>query len=497
MISIPDHLEVTIRICLSLILTYVLTLGSYPGVIPPSQSVLIASIGAFTIVLPTLMFSIGAAVFPGVIMTACIALIISTILLAVAATGGTSVYIFVYFLFALILSGLRFSKEGGSAALLLMFISLNTVSLLTAAEQEGLSFVASLWTEKGTTNPYAAFRNTLIGICWICLCASFARLIPPARTARSLHSRMLLPKVLKDIATFIRLTLAYHMRDDIEDASSSEDGENDGENAAEENAADDKKMENIDDVTVKIIQDGSITIGGGVAALTSFEPRITRLLCHCGPPIDSPAMLNDLTNAVNECIFAALALRSFSKAGFKELENGGLKEVYEETAKLLDRCADELASMKQSSAEIDVGDTPSNSIGSPDLPFDPIMVQKCALKVKKLTSEWNVAMGPVDPSTRHFDNGARNAIVKSILPWIYGAGIGLLAAIMGCLRKAFSQTTWKRIFLPPYYDLLKFVWCLKFAVGFTILICMQVYWPTFANLEVKTNDDIVNANVAG
>ncbi len=144
-------------------------------------------------------------------MTVIIALIISTALLAVAATAGTPVYIASYFLVALILSGLRFSKQGGNTALLLMFTALNTTSLLAIAEQEGPSFVASLWTEKGTTNPFAAFRNTLIGICWACLCTAFGRLIPPARTARSLHSRMLLPKVLKDIATFIRLTVAYHI----------------------------------------------------------------------------------------------------------------------------------------------------------------------------------------------------------------------------------------------------------------------------------------------
>lgn len=98
MISIPDHQEVTIRICLSLILTYTLTLGSFPNIIPPSQSVLIASIGAFTIVFPTLLFSIGAAVFPGIITTVIIALILSTALLAVAATAGTPAYICILFL---------------------------------------------------------------------------------------------------------------------------------------------------------------------------------------------------------------------------------------------------------------------------------------------------------------------------------------------------------------------------------------------------------------
>ena len=100
-----DRVEVTIRICISLILTYILTLGSFPNVIPQSQLVLIGSIvSAFTMILPTLMFSIGAVVFPSMVMTSVVALLLSTMLLAVAASkGGVVAYLVVYFFVALIL----------------------------------------------------------------------------------------------------------------------------------------------------------------------------------------------------------------------------------------------------------------------------------------------------------------------------------------------------------------------------------------------------------
>jgi hypothetical protein len=502
-ISIPDHLEVTIRVCLSLILTYTLSLGFFPNAVPPSQSVLIASIASFTIVLPTLLFIIGAFVFPGILTTTIIALILATTLLAIAATAGTPAYIVVYFFFALIISGLRFSKEGNSTAMLLLYMSLFTTSLVAVAEQQGLPFVASLWTQQGITNPNAVFRNTLIGTFWACVCTAFGRLLPPPRTARSLYSRVLLPKVLMDIATFIRLTVAYHnIKDDdmIENNVKSAEGRGEEDPVEDNDAANDnnKKMENIDDVAMRVVQDGSITIGGGLAKLTYFEPRITHVLCQCGQPIDTPTMLKDLTNAVNNSIFAALTLRSFSKAGFKELDQGGLKEVCEESAKILDQCADDLASLKKSGADDndDGGELlPSDSY---HLQLDPVMGQKCALKVKTLVESWNMAMGPVDDrNRRHFDKGARGVIVKSILPWIYGAGIGLLVALMGCVRKALTKTTWKRIFLPPYYDLLKLIWCIKFAVGFTVLLCMQAYWPAFANLEVPTSDQLTSAYFAG
>ena len=44
--SIPDHVEVTLRIGASLLLANGLTLASLPAAIPPSQTVVIASVTA-------------------------------------------------------------------------------------------------------------------------------------------------------------------------------------------------------------------------------------------------------------------------------------------------------------------------------------------------------------------------------------------------------------------------------------------------------------------
>ena len=163
-LSVPEHIEVTARICISLILTYILTLGYYPQAVPVTQNTTIASIAsAFTMVLPTLMFSIGGAVFPGMVTATCVALLFATLLLAVAASGGVNAYVVVYFLVALLLAGLRFTKAGTMSAVLLMLTSLNTMGLSRVAANEGLGFVGSLWTEKGVDNPNAIFRNTLIG----------------------------------------------------------------------------------------------------------------------------------------------------------------------------------------------------------------------------------------------------------------------------------------------------------------------------------------------
>ena len=61
---------------------------------------------------PTFLFSIGAGIFPGQVMATCFALIVSTTLLAVAATGGVHAYVATFFFVAILISGLRFTKAG-------------------------------------------------------------------------------------------------------------------------------------------------------------------------------------------------------------------------------------------------------------------------------------------------------------------------------------------------------------------------------------------------
>jgi hypothetical protein len=166
-------------------------------------------------------------------------------------------YVAAYFVTASILSGLRFTKEGGSAALLLMLMSLNTMGFSAVAEEQGLGFVASLWSESGTNNSSAVFRNSLIGKCWCSVCISFARLIPPARTVRTALSRNCLPKILRDDAHLIRLTVEYHVKDDVNE-DDDDDDDQDEANAATGNAdsstSKNKNPEKIEDAILKIIQ---------------------------------------------------------------------------------------------------------------------------------------------------------------------------------------------------------------------------------------------------
>ena len=485
-ITISDQAEVTIRLCISFILISILTLGSLPNVIPQSQIVTIGSAAsALTMVLPTLMFSIGAGIFPGIVVQAIIALIMSTILLAIAAMGGKDVYLFCYFLMALILGALRFTPAGSSSPLLLMLVSLNTMSFASKAEEEGLPFVSSLWTEKGVTNPNAMFRNTIIGMFWMTVCLASARVLPPPRTIRSMHSSKLLPKTLRDVAKFIKVVIKYHTEDDISDVDEDET-ENNNTEFTDGGSDDENSQSNMNDAIIQIVEDAAITMSGGVSSLTALEPRLTRVCCQCAAPVDIVKLLTDLTNKVNSMIFSSLTLRAFSKAGYEELQMEGLKEVYLNVADQLERCADALATMKKT--ESGLSTFVSDDEDTEKLPFDPIRLIHHAMNVEKATNDYIHEFGVIDRSRSHVDKSARNAWLVGLKPWIMGAGFGLMLAILSCLVTFLKPMTWKRICLYPYYDLPKFAFILKFAIGFTALACMQVYWQAFANFEIQASD---------
>ena len=141
---------------------------------------------------------------------------------------------------------------------------------------------------------------------------------------RCFHSTKLIPKLLRDVAAFIRLTIEYHIKDDIEDVSDSEDEDDNIVNDSDASNTE-KKTESMNNMIVKIVENGAVTVNGGLSGLTAFEPRIIRVFCQCAAPVNLVGLLSDLTKATNEMMFSSLTLRAFSKAGFQELQMVGLK----------------------------------------------------------------------------------------------------------------------------------------------------------------------------
>ena len=156
--------------------------------------------------------------------------------------------------------------------------------------------------------------------------------------------------------------------------------------ADETNNADteDEKKRNMDDLIQAIITDGSITVTGGVSKLTIYEPRLNRILCHCAAPVDLVKLLSDLTYAINQMMFSSLTLRAFSKAGSKELMIGGLKDLYSNSADMLERCAVALETLTKTEDNTTL--TSEDPDNNPNLPFDPIRLKHRSVKVEEKTN---------------------------------------------------------------------------------------------------------------
>ncbi|EJK74159.1 hypothetical protein THAOC_04177 [Thalassiosira oceanica] len=487
-LHVTNRMEVTLRIAFSLAVTSVMSLGSFPNAIPPSQTVVIgAAASTFTMISPTLIFSIGAMVFPGMVMTVCVAMLVSTLLLIAAAVGGSNAYIICFTLVALIIAGITFDKSfGTTSSLLITFTALNTMGFVPVAEEGGIPFVLSLWSESGTTNPGAVFRNGLIGMMWLSLAISSARLIPPARTARAFLTRVFLPKVLTDVATFIRLIMQQHV-----------DGEEDEEADDSDEVAKSLDAEEIDDVVSKVVQDGTLTITGGIANLTAFEPRLTRTLCQGGTLIDIVALANSLTDTVGALVLSSLALRALIRAGFNEMLSEGLQDAYLTAADTLDACATSLANLTPL-ASTSIGSEDNDDEMSRQEVYDPIRLKSSALKLERLTNFWvaNIT-SPATTRDHHIDDKTlKPSCSKSITPWLKGGGLGLLMGIIGTIRTAFSATTWRRIVYSPYYDLPKFTWSVKYGLGVSVIVLLTLY-TDFATFELETSDPFAGAFFSG
>lgn len=147
---VPDRIDVTLRCAVVCFLAYVLAAGDqFVAVIPQSQTVLIATITpTLTLLFPTMMFSIQAALFPAQIIVPITAYAIATMLLACVAGVDRNLYVAMYGLTAFIVSGSRLDTQTAPmGTLLMMQIALNTVNFVEPVENGGFDFIRSMWAD--------------------------------------------------------------------------------------------------------------------------------------------------------------------------------------------------------------------------------------------------------------------------------------------------------------------------------------------------------------
>lgn len=498
--SVPIHMEVVARITVSSFLAYVLALADFSNVVPESQRVLIAMLGStLGMIFPTLMFSIGLIMFPAMIFVVLLGLVVATMLLSCAAGVGLGFYVVMFGFTALAISGMRFDKRTGAmTCLLIVQVALNSQPLARTAHELGLGFVKSLWTNTGVSNPNAIYTNTLVGMMWVIFAMIVGRLIPPYRTARGGIVKGLLPSSLKSVADSIDLNAQdlrnrqQHAADDTNTNTKGEDVGEGGSKAPKDDGGvappntDDSEKRRIN-LEKMMIHQKSVLTNGKVAALTAFEPRMLRF----GPPECAWKKLASLCSVIDKVVLASIALgdawRDPDEMDIELEERLVSRQV--EAATLLRKCAK--AIQQYSRVEVDgTNDTEGKEVAQGNAEetdqdssaVDPILFDNVGRDVVMATNEWAEVAGPPDHSKPYFDKEARTAIKENTIPWIKGSWwyfIGILQR----WQFAFSLSTWKGIFTPPYLLTDKASWCMDFTIGFTALVAIGVFWEKYVALE--------------
>lgn len=551
---VPIQVEVSLRVTVSALLGYILGLGEFPNAVPQSQRALIAMLGVnLSLIFPTLLFSVGAIIFPAQTVVTILACLCATLLLACAAAVGLGLYIAMFFVVSLLLSGARFQKSTGAiTAVLIMQVALNSLYLAKPASENGLAFVGSLWTETGVTNPNAAFTNAIVGILWVSVTCVVARILPPFRTARSLILQEWLPNSLEDVAKSVELNtqLAVHANTPPPEQPAMTEVEEEGmdqtkaEVAAttqsdapatsnpvdleahiqttvhidssserapsieqEQEGAATSLEEQHSALVKRLVSTKAVLDDGKIAGMTAFEPRLLR----GGPPECSWLVLQKLVKAVDRMILSSLALVEIWKNPDGVMEDLRLRfqPLHCEAAAHLEECAHALkhGGSKRVVAAPTEGNNPdpveatstsSKPVGLSDWPkdprcggpIDPSGFSNWSDKVVAATNDWMDASSSPDWTNRScVDNDARTAWKNNLKPCVGAGGMSLIFAIINNLVAALSPKTWRNVFQPPHYESEKFCWCIKFAVGMTALVAMMTYWDAFADLEVPVLDD--------
>ena len=197
-----EKFEVTLRIGVICILGFSLAIAAIPNVLPPSQAIMPGVVvSSMSTAVPTLMVTLDI-VYPLILVLFVVICGWSTVLLA-AGTVSDGCFLGVYAAFTLFMTSLYFGKNysmtSGIANLYIAMGGLLGVSYLPLVQQGGLSAVAAMWTESGTENQLAVWRNFLIAMCWALACIAIGILIPPWRTSRHYISRCMLPFIFTQV----------------------------------------------------------------------------------------------------------------------------------------------------------------------------------------------------------------------------------------------------------------------------------------------------------
>ena len=445
-----DKFEVTLRAGLMCLGGFSLSIAVIPTVVPPSLALLPGVlVCSLSYAFPKLMWALG--LFTPVLIVAMLQVMAGATMLLAAASVSDGCFIGVFSAYTLAYTSLYFGKlysvTGSLANVYISVGGLMGMSFLPLVQKYGLQVVALMWTEKGTENQLAVWRNLLICVCWACACVALGILLPPWRTSRQMISRFQLPEIFKQVNRLLA-----------------------GE-----------------DIDVKELYASKASLkGGNVVAMSFFEPH----LFH--PYVDLVTPLKQIVVATDELIFKSLLVLKW-KEGLTDAPNEFERVVLDDTVTLLGECGKALSS----NAQVDY-DTLRDfldgkvfdrmtKVGSlagaaesanPELSSSNYIYQQ-ALEVQKHTLEY----------LRAFNRGVVSKTTKEKLGFhLKRAVVNIAAPLLPALSLLKASTL---LFHPKKWNWKDILWCIELSAGFIALISMTIYWKKYADFRIVPKDNYV------
>jgi hypothetical protein len=515
----PIRIEVTARIGLSCFLSLILSIADIPSVLPASLSFFPAIVAvSLSLSIPFLLFSVGT-VIPITFMLVIFTQITQTALLA-AATISDGLFVGLFAVMAFIISGLYFGEKkqqvssmgaaftcltgmnalsyrtlvqdgfsasvsNGQVAELLewvqgalttvcelngqplncweeelprvdgsleitlpdsagdlagqtAFISVSGNSTLTVNVPGGLWIVSGLWTWSGVDNPLAGNRNMLIALGWGMAALAFGIVLPPFRTARKIIARTLVPAVLSEIAAADNLEAATEKKD-------------------------------------KLVHFYNTIVGGSIADVTTFEPRI-----FTAPYEYIVPQLKALVVATEKAMLGAFVEMAWNRDDVSIEKGTKMKASFS----ILGECAKALASnedenLKKIKAE-------HKELVTSSVLDVPSYFSTLSDNVLDATLAWlDVYKHPQQP---HPCSKAGNKnLLKIYLPWI----------LLPMLYIEQLAVVLMRFFHPKKWNWRDILFSFKVTLGFVALFVSTVYWDKYSDYAIETNQGTSGAVFSG
>lgn len=524
-----EHVEVTLRLSLSIFLGYVLTFASSTSsIFPPETKLLFGVLVPFcSMSFPTLAFTFAAVILP-LFSVFLFIQVIATILATVTVVGGYDAFIAAFAFFVFCITFFRFIKtEGNKCSIILIGIVFQTIltwpnvvtirngfsypnkflppqiqtllgdmleDTVQAAKDMGQGkhsinvisgvlkdhivdvtiandgssetyFSGGMWLVRETWNLSSGIQNPFAKCGNILLTSLWIILI--------LAVAVLLPPI-RTMRTAVWRGIIPAALLDASSIIRSYAATMDKEKSDDVASRNDEELDSGSNgnarykIRGKCVYHINTLFAGNLAKLTALEPRIF----VCKPGQRTTAILFQLSEVTSKCVRIALGIEPLTERE-KEFLSDENAHQYLEVADTLEKCAKALAYCDISILETD--DIITENMEDDDengATYDPFHFQKHASDVVLFSKKWLNAMS-IEPPTESTYSLA--IFFESIKPFVL-VQVSHFLNLGSLLMKVFQKTTWTG--LSKSHSLPRLVWCLKYTVGMTMLTG-GFFWDTY------------------